>query len=164
MLYMSNTEKGSSPDGSLSVVRCLWNEQSICRCFNKWRGWAVWMPQETTSTPWGYYNKGIITHATRILLEIWNSERNAAWIQTCLRNATSDQVYVQELMWFVKIAIRIVVIWGSNPLITLHRTNETRRNHHWFWGSPSKLVGLWLLESKVQIPVPVWQENKSETK
>ena len=30
--------------------------------------------------------------------------------------------------------------------------------------SPSKLVGLWLLESKVQIPVPVWQENKSDTK
>ena len=67
-------------------------------------------------------------------------------------------------MWFVKIAVSFMAIWESNPLITLDKTNETRRNHHRFWESPSKLVGLWLLESKVQIPVPVWQENKSDTK
>ena len=67
-------------------------------------------------------------------------------------------------MWFVKIAVSFMAIWKSNPLITLDKTNETRRNYHWFWESPSKLVGLWLLESKVQIPVPVWQENKSDTK
>lgn len=49
MPYVSNQEKGSNPDGRLAVVRCLGTEQSICRCFNKWRGWAESQPQETAS-------------------------------------------------------------------------------------------------------------------
>lgn len=47
------------------------------------------------------------------------------------------------------------LIWKSDPLITVGRANESRRNHRWFWESPPKLAGLWLSESKVQIPVPV---------
>lgn len=62
----STLQKGSIPDGSLAVVRCLWNEQSICRCFSEWRGWVETGLQEAPSIPRGYYNKSISRWQPRI--------------------------------------------------------------------------------------------------